>query len=201
MIERIYSAEDTIGAIRSMNERLPDYHRTTPADWSRTVQAAAFGKDLELVTEYEYTEIIDKVRKIRAWLKDFGKDAKSHPDYCHTDNQIFWLEDEPDCATPGYSISVEPRPWDKQLAVNLEPYPKFTVEAPRGDYRIHFNLNFDDSYCLLVANGHLPTFGIDALPRREMTRREYALVSDVISDAVSHFGVDLSYAEEEKGRS
>ncbi len=200
MVEQFYSADETVAAIRSIDGRWPAYVRTTPEDWSRKVQVAAFGEEEEPVTDEQYEELIDNVRKIRVWLKDFGNDAGAHADLEYRDagHEIFWLEDEGTDGLKKYYISVEPKPWDNQLAVNLEPYSKFTVQAPKGDYKIHFNLNFDDSYYLLVTNGHLPKFEIDTLPRREMTRCEYALVSGVISDTVSHFGIDLSYAERKK---
>lgn len=74
------------------------------------------------------------------------------PIYRGTGHEIYWQKDDEDPNSP--YISVEPKPWEQQFGRNLEPYPKFTVEGIVARSKVHFDLNFDDTYYLSIDKGN-----------------------------------------------
>ncbi len=192
MVERTYRAVDAIAAIRSVNGQFPEYRRTTPDEWSRTVQSAFFGEEPETVFESEKDELMDIVRKMREWLKVNGHDASEHPDFCNTDHEIFWDEtliSGEDGYPQRISVSAEPHAYEQQGARGLEHYPKFTFDDGLG---MNFTLYFDQTYDLRVDNRGPRRFEIDSLPRDEMTRMEYALLRRSLVEAADAFGISIS---------
>ena len=190
MVEARTIGIDLVGQIEpNLKARLPKYVRSTPEERSREMQAAAFGT-IEHVSNLDYQELIENVRKIRAWLNEHGKTAESHPEYRETEHKIHWVKDDEDPQLP--YISVEPRPWEQQSGRNLEAYPKFTVEATVAGNKVQFELNFDDTYYLSVGKGDgTIRFVSSHLSRREMTKHEYAIVKSTINVATSHFAIPL----------
>jgi len=181
---------ELIGQIEpNLKAHLPKYKRSTPEERSREMQEAAFGK-VEHVSDADYEELIVKVRIIRKWLKEHGKTADEHPEYQGTGHEIYWLKDAEDPTSP--YICVEPKPWEQQSGRNLEPYPKFTVEGTVADSEVLFELNFDDTYYLSISRGNgAISFVSSHLPRREMTKRESAIVNTVIFQTSSRYAIPL----------
>lgn len=189
MVERTTTTEDILIALGpTFATRLPAYRRSTPEARSREMQEAAFGPQIERVSEREYSELIDKVRKIRAWLKENGKTAKDHPKYEESEKEMYWMKNEFDPDSP--YINVELKPWEQHSGRNLEPYPKFTIESTNPV--IQFELNFDDTYYLSITPGQDATrFVSSHLPRREMTRQENAIVQNSIDQTAAYFAIPL----------
>lgn len=188
MVELRTPGNDLISQIGpNLNARLPKYKRSTPEERSREMQAAAFGI-VEHVSEADYQELIENVRTVRAWLKQHGKTADQHPDYRGTGHEIYWQKDDEEPHSP--YISVEPKPWEQQSGRNLEPYPKFTVEGIVAGSKVHFDLNFDDTYYLSIDKGNgAIRFVSSDLSRREMTKQEYAIVRTTIRETSAHFAI------------
>lgn len=192
MLERTISAEGVLRELgANLAANLPNYVRTTPEERSREMQAAAFGEKPQRVSESEYTELIENVRAVRAWLIAHGKTASDHPEFKNTpEHKIYWKKDGSDPDSP--YISIEPRPWDQQSGRNLEPYPKFTFETASPTQKVQFELNFDDTYYLAIELPGNPTrFVSSDLSRREMTKQEYAIVRSTILEATSRYSIPL----------
>lgn len=190
MVERVITAGDILTTLGpNLATRLPTYRRSTPEARSREMQEAAFGPEAERVTEEEYSELIDKVRKIRAWLKENGKTAKDHPDYKDSEHEMYWIRDDFDPDSP--YIIVELKPWEQHTGRNLEHYPKFTIEST-SPAAIQFELNFDDTYYLSI-KPELGTIRFESsdIPRREITKQENAIVQNSIDQAASYFAIPL----------
>ncbi len=189
MIEQMFSVGSIMDQIETnLPGNLQEYRRTTPQERSREMQQAAFGPDAPRVTEGEYQELIGTVRKFRTWLRKNGKTAQDHPEFVNTNHPIFWVRDTLDPEPIG--IGVELKPWEKHSVRNLEPYPKFTLDTNDDSGCVNFNLNFNDSYDLSISRGDNVRFEISGLPRKEMTRKEYAIVSYFMGMAAERFRID-----------
>lgn len=189
MVERGLSVEPVIVQIEAnLPWNLPEYKRTTPQERSREMQLAAFGPDAPRVTEEEYQELIEGVREFRTWLEENGKTAQDHPEFADTNHPIFWVRDTFDPEPVG--ISVELKPWDTQSARNREPYPKFSLDTNDGRRCVNFNLNFNNSYDLSIGRDDANVrFEVNGLPRREMTRKEHAIISYFMGMAAKRFRI------------
>jgi len=189
VLERAIRTEDVLPTLGSnLATRLPTYKRTTPEEWSREMQKAAFGPQIERVSEKEYSQLIDRVRKIRTWLEENGKTAKDHPGYKDSGLEMYWMRNEFDPDSP--YVSAEINPWEQSSGRNLEHYPKFIIESTTP--AIQFELNFNDTYYLSIEpEPGTIRFESSHLPRREMTRQENAIVQNSIEQTAAYFAIPL----------
>ncbi|GEM_PF-6608267 len=188
MIERTITTEDILIALGpTFATRLPAYRRSTPEARSREMQEAAFGPQIERVSEKEYSRLIDRVRKIRTWLEENGKTAKD-PGYKDSGLEMYWMKNEFDPDSP--YVSAEINPWEQSSGRNLEHYPKFIIESTNPT--IQFELNFNDTYYLSIEpEPGTIRFVSSHLPRQEMTRQENAIVQNSIGQAAAYFAIPL----------
>lgn len=189
-VERPVSAEAALAMIATnMPKHLGDVRASDPKQRSKEMQRAAFG-ELVFIHEAEYQALIDRVRRFRGWLREYGKTAQDHPSYSGSDHEVFWLSDEDNGVR--HEVSVEPKPWEQSAGMFREPYPKFSLRFEDGERDMSFALNFDDTYELSIkdkAKGI--TFESTRLKRRKMTRQEHQIVRYFMKTVAEKFGIPI----------
>ena len=193
--EKQLTLPDVFRAIdENLQSNLTPYTRKGPTDRAREMQKAAFGEDAMEVTDAQYDELIEIVRKIRPWLSEHGRKDTYHPYLDSSEHEIFTLE-QTDHDDSRYSINFEPIPWE-QSAKFQEPYPKFSVAYEDTERSIEFRINFDNTYELTIRNKQTKGIPFEAsgLRRKHMKANEYKVVKYAIGAVTSHFGIPISIA-------